>query len=501
MSYLNFGDMKAARQVSRTFLGITETCKRFKDSQVLLFTKDKYPLSDQDLSFLDAYRIWCGIRINVCFKSEQLQKIPRHILENVKFVSLVSEGLDLIAPELIASIQDVLNSTLHVSHVQFDVRLLCRDLKEVFSSSTVKENLKDLKRLDILNPDNNCHTTFNFMRDSSFFQDFYHPIFYELYKEILRSNFNQLPAMFQRLESFHMLKMKMRFNFRDLEFEICEAIYELLYQNRETLKKLSLHLSLWKEGIGLPTLPQLNSFTVTLPTWNYQSSKRLKDFLADHPSLEELDVSDDKAGFSLSLLYGIKEHCPNLRKLHLKAIYFVDSESEVYERKVDWTFLKSMTRLKDFQISRPNCFDYKREWYGNGIRLLQALPRHQLERLSFRGIGVKCGFWKQDDDLEGEPDLAFKLELLHGFRNLRRLSFYRCRDAVDDNIIRFIQREMTSLEVLEISHCSRLTDAGLAGTFEDGSDSIRNIKGMWKYLFRIMILWMSPNFVPGLFVA
>jgi len=52
---------------------------------------------------------------------------------------------------------------------------------------------------------------------------------------------------------------------------------------------------------------------------------------------------------------------------------------------------------------------------------------------------------------------------------------------VNDAIMCFIVSEMTTLEEFEVSHCSRLTDAGIAGTSEDGSDSIRNLKCEFKY--------------------
>jgi len=81
--------------------------------------------------------------------------------------------------------------------------------------------------------------------------------------------------------------------------------------------------------------------------------------------------------------------------------------------------------------------------------------------------------------MDTEPDLVVKLELLRGFRNLKRLSLRYCSDALDDDVMRFIVMEMTSLEELEVSHCSELTDAGLMGTSENGSysDSIQNLKG------------------------
>jgi len=62
---------------------------------------------------------------------------------------------------------------------------------------------------------------------------------------------------------------------------------------------------------------------------------------------------------------------------------------------------------------------------------------------------------------------------------------------VDDDILRFIVEEIASLEELEMSHCSRLTDRGIAGTSEDGSDSIRNLKCEWKFKKNCMTAFLG----------
>jgi len=104
--------------------------------------------------------------------------------------------------------------------------------------------------------------------------------------------------------------------------------------------------------------------------------------------------------------------------------------------------------------------------YGNGTRILQTLPRNQWDRLSLKGFGVReSGFWRVHDLMgNSEVDLISKLEVLRGFRNLNHLNLRRCPDSVDDRIMQFILSKMTSLEVLEVSHCSRLTDVGFVGT-------------------------------------
>jgi len=258
---------------------------------------------------------------------------------------------------------------------------------------------------------------------------------------------------------------------------VLTEVVNLLQQNRETLRTLSLHSDFLEHNdICAVTLPRLTSLTVRT---NAKGQETLKDFLGRHLSLEELDVSVEEE-FKLSLLDVIKEHqSANLRKLHLKAECFVESREGVGQERVDWAFLGVMTRLEDFQLLRRDLI-FSSINFGSGTRLLECLPRNQLVRLSFRGIGNKyreCGFWKVNE-WEDEPELPFKLELLRGFRNLKVLRLTLCPDAVDDDVMQFIIREMTSLEELEVSQCSRLTDAGLAGAYEDGSDSIRNLKGL-----------------------
>jgi len=136
-----------------------------------------------------------------------------------------------------------------------------------------------------------------------------------------------------------------------------------------------------------------------------------------------------------------------------------------------------MIRLRGFQLSRPSRKHANREAYGNGTRLLECHPRDQLQRLGFRGIRRRTWvFWKTSE-LEDEPELSIKLDLIRGFVNLKRVSLRYCSDAFDDDVMRFIVTQMTSLEELEVSYFSKLTDAGLQGTSEDGSDSISNIKG------------------------
>jgi len=487
MSYWNIADMKAARQVSHTFLEMVETSKRFKDAQILHLVKGKSTVDEFNL-LLNSGRIPRRIRIDVSLFTENdllLNDNFRHILKNVQFVSLFTtcdlislNDLDANELESISSfIRDVLRLTRNLQHLQIVVRLLEINLKSVFECSDVKENLKSLRRLDI---------TDNTKRSDGQFYDEGCPLSLpELDTDVypfhsLADNFLILGTIVHQLESFRML-----FIFYEvLASTLRSAALGILQHNRETLKELCFDVYTWEDGDDITginglTFPNLRSLTVAMP-WTSQDG--LKGFLAKHPTLEEIDVAVE-SGFSTSLFDGIKARSANLRKLHLKAKKFINSVGR--QKSVDWSFLGNMTRLKDFKLGRPFCKNPNWVKYGNGAHLLQSLPKNQLERLSLKGLGgTECGFWKFPDAMGryvDDIDLTSKVELSEGFRNLNRLNLRRCPDSVDDKIMQLIVREMTLLQELKLSHCSRLTDTGLAGDSEDGSNSIQNLKGQFIF--------------------
>jgi len=465
--------MKACRVVSTVFLGMVETYESFKDAQVLLFTEynKRSPLNDFNFALVDTNRnSWRGVRIDVFELRGQLWKIPHALLENVTFVSLVARHPLTSTPMTGPSdIGYVLNSTRQISHLQLSLLLFDGPtiLADVLSHSAVAENLKNLKRLDILGHTDCYDPACDYKTDN--------PL----------SNFDKLASILRNLESFvfrDIFSSCFHYSFCKANREFHASVVSLLQANRETLREVSLPLVLFQrnDDICAVRLPRLKTLTATVFDV-YQGP--LKDFIDNHDSLEEL-VVHVKEEFEENLLDVVKQRCPNLKKLHLQAKEFVDSIGRRRQEQisVDWTFLRGMTRLQDFQLSRPGCNNANWQAYGNGSRLLECLPRNQLERLGFRGIGARAGGFWRNDAMESQPELLFKLDLLRGFVNLKRLSLRYCPDAVDDDVIRFIVTEMTSLEALEVSHCSKLSDAGIRGTSEDGSssDSIRNLKSECK---------------------
>jgi len=210
----------------------------------------------------------------------------------------------------------------------------------------------------------------------------------------------------------------------------------------------------------------------------------LRKILDCTSNMEELELAVKGAlsALPIDIFDVIAQRSASLKKLHLKSKELVDLDGDY--RDVDWTFLGVMTQLKDFKLSRrfTNCdYDCEFQIFGFEECLLECLPRDQLERLSLRGISARnTDFWRRNESQDDydEAGLPFKLELLQGFRNLKSLRVNRCHsNAVNDDVMRFISQEMTSLVELEFGHCSELTNAGIAGTSKDGSDSIRNIRG------------------------
>jgi len=499
LSHLTFSDLKACRPVSRLFLEAIEAYERFKDCQLLSITDGKRrflgDLGELEPNFLKAgnliHSTWFDIRnihINVYFVQEVLLHIPGYVLKNASFVSLSYEedlendGSNEPAPDIFwnMSMYWILWSAEQISHLQLDLRLLMMDLDDLVFSVVIRDNLKNVKNLDIFGwPQKKFgETTYSI---------------YPQFTPNLIKNIDRLASALHCLESLHFPVSVLSSNDQNEEFTIVVApnleVESLLQRSRESLRELSLHLGMW-DKLPPVTLPHLRRFSATVSNGTQQDS--LKNFLVANQgnnSLAELDVAVRRRYVFGSNLFDVirRQYSPYLKKLHLQAYTFGDVEqNEVV--KVDWTFLREMKCLRDFQLARPYTPvrpNWVFQWnYGNGTFLLESLPKCQLERLSLRGIGIKSGgFWRNGvvvNDME--PELPFKLDLLvGGFRNLKRLSLRYCPDAVDDDIMRVIIREMTSLEEFEVSHCSGLTDAGIAGTSEDGSDSIRNLKCEWNF--------------------
>jgi len=396
-----------------------------------------------------------NIQIYVYDVERHFRDIPSLILHNAQFVSLL--GKDLFDKEdekdeeeeephvvPVHSIRRILSSTPKVTHLQLDLQLLMVKLNDVFRSNhAIVDNLQNVVNFYILGWDQYHNTIKNTIAGE------------ELMSNVLES-FDQLASIFRRLESLHLPMIV-----DSQEQKLQPALVRLLEQNHESLRELSLHFRLW-DNLRPVTLPCLRSLRARVGGGGHDDSVKrqqdsLKDFLAENQnSLVELDVEVvEGSSFRKNLFDVIRQRSPYLKKLHLKAHKFVDVDGKETMTKVDWSFLRGMKLLQDFQLSRPSSYGVDPnywEFYGTGTLLLESLPRNQLlERLCLRGIGAKtAGFWNTTY-VNVTPEL--KLDLFRGFRNLKVLSLRHCPDAVDDDIMQLIVEEMTSLEELEVSHC------------------------------------------------
>jgi len=491
--HLNFADFKATREVSWDFFDKITSYKAFKNSSVLIVTKKSVAiphLFDKNTSMT---KTWYGIQIEVDLPLDVLDKI-RHILENVHFVCLLSslcksntDNTNQFRNESYAKfIAGVLSSTPKLTCLRMDVRLLENDLTtEVWSCPIIRHHLKNLESLELPHLGRQNHV--------------------EVYGTptcLWETNLGQseFPRNIEQLETTLLATPPTLKTLRLSKYLIDYAGYwgnpqqrqgppistsllNLFRSHRESLEEVSIPVNVWKsssDDIRTVTMPHLRSLTATVSP---AGSFNFGTFLINHPKLEELDVGVLDLDFDIcrdrrvALWEAIKRHCTGnavVKKLHLRFSEWFFSSSGA---KDDWSFLEGMKAMIDFQL--VSTFG----WLECGFRLLETLSRNQkLERLSLQGMHVAGGFWRfhyRDEIVSRETPLAKKLELLRGFRSLKRLSFRRCPNAVDDDVIQFIFREMTSLEELEVSHCPRLTDVGISGTGHEGEElvSIQSLQG------------------------
>jgi len=487
---------------------------------------------------------WLGIQIDLDLPIGVLNEI-RHILEHVQFVSLFTsrnksntedgkqDYLDFRDEKYDKFIAGVLCSTPKLTALQMDVRfiLLNNLTSEVWSSRIIRDNLKNLESLELplLDLKRNATTTTKakaYRSNRAYYWGASEHCF-GVSEESAR-NFEQFAATLaetapQRLKRLWLPKHiddcsgesgPRVFNSEVGPFTIC--LLNLLRGHvGQSLLELSIPADAWKStddilvlrpfdlcpdisDIHTVTIPHLKTLTTVLPT---SANVNFETFLINSPALEELDIEVDDSSSPCEMdaadefWEAFKRRCSasgnTLKKVHLTTCpFFWDAqETSVI---LDWSFLDEMKTLEDFQLEIDFVTLYKKG-IGIGPRVLECLPKNKLTSLRLKGIHSGGRFWRvspEDSDNEGpepavvvteEVPLSQKLDLLAGFRNLKHLSFRYSLNALDDEVIQFIFREMNCLEELEVSHCSRLTDLGISGTGpqEEESErvSIRSLKG------------------------
>jgi hypothetical protein len=470
--------MKALSEASVSFCRAIRQTTRFGEKASLIVSKETVSLSVDHLLVETNYP-WKKASVDVSLPIEVLEIIP-HILQSLHSIDLVVGQTKLETEHVVKFLQTVLSSevTPKLSRLVIMLDLFDNVLHDVFASPQVQSCLASVKHLVLAESSRSGKKTYYitsraFRGDDDDDDDDWDEE--EQERPFLR-NFLQLalvPNM--ALETFNLSKVD---TLGSDDIAHVKFIPRIVGNNRDTLTVLSLHLSVWHleemKGIRLACLKSL-----TLTAFD-KDQEIVGAFITNQSLLEQLDISI-KNDFHQNLFAVVQGRSTRLKKLHIKAKYF-----NGFPGDVDWRFLGQLKDLKDFKIRRPICLTADIDSYGTGTTFLLAFgAENKLKRLSLEGIS-ETGFWRRQGTRE-EPEIEYKIELLSKFTRLEELSLVRCGESVNDDLIQWIFKEMRSLTKLEISHCSKLTDAGLTGKGLDGNDdsgvSLKNLKGTGLSLF------------------
>jgi len=519
MSHLNLADLIATRHVSRYFFEMVQNYQRFqilKASTVLLVSKETVGSNSVDCvtKTITKNLFWGGIKVDVSLPSELILEIcslQRHILKHIHFVSLfctVGENNTIISKDTaIKNIFALLSSTQNLCHLQMDIRLLdeLNLIDTILCSRDIKRHLRTLKHLDILHFDEITGRTKRHINSPMFYLSLNNENNLNGQGDCFLKNFLQLMKISdseRSLETIRLTKFYAQLYFPCFH-NYASRIPEILGRNSETLQELALHYDTWvpSDYSRTAVLPNLKRLTVAIPFSFHQEMLEL--FLRNQSSLEELDISFDRdCNISLFETLKLPHYLDNLKKLHLKLEVFRWPSRENLS-EINWSFLENMKSLRDFRINRIHGSRIARfgrpigldRPFGTVEHFLESLPKNnQFQRLSFEGIESSSNNIITENERPPphkrrskyfvckEYISPFKSELLLGFRNLKYLSFKHCKNAVNDQILQLILKEMTSLQKFEVSHCLYLTDAGFTGYPHESQTSvvsIKNLKGIY----------------------
>jgi len=174
---------------------------------------------------------------------EQLWRIPSAFLHKRKFLNLISSKPIYLTPCDTDS-RHVLPSIQKISHLQLDIELFKSDIYDFLGCTPVKENLKDLRRFDIVRRYNCCKNN----NDHAF-----------IYEENCTDNILKNCGHFILLRLKSLFFPKMRFDEAEAERREMRSSLMMLHQrNHGTLRELSLHLEFWnQDDICALKLPRL----------------------------------------------------------------------------------------------------------------------------------------------------------------------------------------------------------------------------------------------------
>ncbi|CAG9796573.1 unnamed protein product [Diatraea saccharalis] len=220
-----------------------------------------------------------------------------------------------------------------------------------------------------------------------------------------------------------------------LQFVIARAenIKKLLFSNTlidgAALKSLSEVTNLRLEGLEVHSCDQLTNTGILALTTN-------------QTMLKELDIGLCTRVTDQSLVY-ICNNLVNLEYLNIQRCRAV-TDLGIVE-------LKKLKKLKSLNISQ--CELITKDGLERGIC---AEENYVLEELDIHSLNI---------------DQTAVIIISEKFPNLRSLDISYCFNAVTDTSVQVIFKNQVNLEILKMSHCDKVSDAGLTGMGKVGEET------------------------------
>ncbi|XP_033331446.2 uncharacterized protein LOC117223330 isoform X1 [Megalopta genalis] len=327
---------------------------------------------------------------------------------------------------------------------------------------------------------------------------------------------------------------------RELSLDYNRFLSDLLFNrlvsictNVESLNlmgcQISFHSGLYKKfypqnRIELPAAS--NSVLTFLNTLQYlkRQAHKLKHLnfgytLIDGTALATLAALEDLKLESLMLqscyqltiegIRGLTQHQPCLKVLDISFCVRITDASLL-------CICKNLTKLEIFRIKRCRAVTDRGVKYIRLLRNLKELDISEDEQLTgdciTRGL---CSHQRANDNLEENVELGnvnhrstgedydaektvqkksmqiFSANALHlheesieciskSFPNLRVLELSYCFSGVTDKTIQMIFKELVHLQTLKISHCDKVSDAGLTGMGAGSHERVENVQVVYK---------------------
>ncbi|XP_076281441.1 uncharacterized protein LOC143209544 [Lasioglossum baleicum] len=329
-------------------------------------------------------------------------------------------------------------------------------------------------------------------------------------------------------------------NLRELSLDYNRFLSDLLFarlvsccSNVESLNltgcQMSFHSGLYRKFYpqNCKQLPQASSFVLTfLNTLHYlkRQAHRLKHLNFGYTLIDGAALTTLAALEGLKLESMILQGCYHLTIDGIRGLTQYQTCLKVLDisfcvRITDASLLcicKNLPKLETFKIKRCRAVTDNGVKYIRLLKNLKELDISEMEQLTgdciTRGL---CSSRCMDDKLEENIELANvnhrstgedydegktvqkkNMQILYAnalhlqeesiecisrsFPNLRVLELSYCFSGVTDRTIQMIFKELVHLETLKISHCDKVSDAGLTGMGAGSNECVENIQVVYK---------------------